>query len=59
MSICSMYKCFSYMYVCALHAHLVPTDPKEGIRSPKTKVVGGCELPPECYKQNPGPPQEY
>lgn len=31
------------VYVCALHRCLVPTGPKEGIRSPQIGVVKGCE----------------
>ena len=39
------------MYV--YHMHTVPTEAREGIRSPETGVTGGCEPPYECYFYKP------
>lgn len=41
--------CMSIYYVCAS----CPQTPKEGIRSPGTVVVDGCELPCGDRKLNP------
>lgn len=46
---------FACMYVNASYVHL---KSEEGIRSPKTGVMDGCELPCGFWELNPGPLQD-
>lgn len=39
-----VYECVACMFVCMAHAYLVPLKPEEGIRSPETGLLSGCEL---------------
>jgi hypothetical protein len=32
--------------------------PEEGIRSPETEVIDGCETAYGCWELNPSPPEE-
>ena len=36
----------------------VPIEAREGVRSPRTGVTGGCELPCGCWELNSGPLEE-
>jgi hypothetical protein len=44
-----VYECLpTYMYV--YHMHTVPTEAREGIRSPETGVTGGYKPSYQCWK---------
>lgn len=45
---------FARMYVCVLHACLIPGREEEGIRVPGTGVKDGYELPCERWDTNLG-----
>lgn len=54
-----MYRCFGYLYVCAIHVWLVHAEAgKEGVRSLGTEITGSCELLCGCWKLNLGPLEE-
>jgi hypothetical protein len=44
--------CFVHMYVCVLHTCLGLQRPEKGIKSPRTGIMGCCELPAECWELN-------
>lgn len=57
---------FSFMYMSVLPAcipvHHVRVcclgSPEEGVRSPRTRVINGCESPCRCSESNPYPLEE-
>lgn len=56
---------FSFIYVAVFlhcvsvcHEHAVPLVPKEGVRSPETRVTNCCEPPYRCWELNLGTLEE-
>jgi hypothetical protein len=46
------------MYVCVVHACLIPQRPEEGIRAPALVVTDSWELPCECGESTQDPLEE-